>query len=180
MFASADSSATESSRSEDRFIAIILLVAGMSTFAFVALHGTVEGNSDTLVFLDNFVAHVAQHDSWGVAQTLRIVAYLSWLVGFMALLKQSDQARTIATYASPILVVGTGLWMVHIAAEFGTAWLASGHDDAPLRGFLEMATGLRLIDVGILAVAGVTHWLSLVGVGLSVLSSAYPKWIDRG
>ncbi len=174
-----DDHATESRPSENRFIAMVLLIAGVSTFLFVALHGQVESDSDTLVFLDNFVAHVAAQDSWGAAQTLRIVAYLSWMVGFVALMRQSaadNKPRRIAGYTSPLLVLGTGLWLMHIAAEFGTYWLVTAHADAPLRGFLEMATGLRLIDVGILAVAGVTYWLSLVGVGLNVLSSPYPKW----
>ncbi len=174
-----DRDANPPGSSEDRFIAVVLLVAGACFFAFMALHGQVENDSETQVFVDNFVTHIAAQDSWGAAQTLRIVAYMSWMVGLVALMRQnaSDQARRIAAHASPLLLLGTGLWLMHIAAEFGTAWLMTGHADAPQLGYLEMAKGLRLVDVGILTVAGVIHSLGLVGVGLNALSSPRPKWV---
>ncbi len=173
-----DDPRTKPGPSEGRFIALVLLTAGACFLGFVALHGQVENDADTQVFVDNFVTHVAAQDSWGAAQTLRIVAYLSWMVGLAALMRQSvgDYSRRIAAYSSPVLLLGTGLWLTHIAAEYGTAWLMTGHADAPELGYLDMAQGLRLVDVGILTVAGVAYSLGLVGVGLNLLSSPYPKW----
>lgn len=173
-----DDSQTEPESSEERFIAVVLLTAGLCLLAFVALHGQVENDADTQIFVDNFVTHVDGQGSWGAAQTLRIVAYLSWMVGLVTLMRQgtSDYSRRIASYTSPVLLLGTGLWLMHITAEYGTAWLTTGHADAPELGYLNMAKGLRLVDVGILTVAGVTHSLGLVGVGLNLLSSQYPKW----
>ncbi len=165
--------------SSNRFVGVVLLVAGVCFFAFMGLHGQPESDSDTQVFIDNFVTHIETQDGWGTGQTLRIFAYLSWMVGLVALMRQNtgERARNIAAHASALLVLGTGLWLIHIAAEFGTAWLMKGHADAPGLGYLDMAKGLRLVDVGILTVAGVTHSLGLVGVGLNSLSSPQSKWV---